>query len=1470
MTSSLQDSATRNRSNSGEETGLPEHDRKRPRLSEGTSDTDQHLPDINSTSIQNNTQPPSTFTPAASPQKSPKPALPPRSPDASMVTPSPTSKVTINTRPISSQSSSNNVNIAISDEANAANAADVLQEPSMQVLASDAVAASSAETISISSSPAGSPEIEVAEVEDFDQDPTQTRWTTRIGGSGTIRTILPSHVRSSFPYAAEYKAGDARMAVNRIAKMLQDPSRDPGQIFQTVKQWLIEFVSSCDMLTEEIVQEESLFWARLWLIPDTLLRRDQRGVTSVDGQDLIDFFVAFGQITKMMFDLETRKSLEISGSDQKTDATCTVMAWSYLAPISCLLTGNCTLLASLQRYHGLDPLLIIQPCCHQLMDPSQLNLMQSITDLITALGGALVKSSKFFKDPSVLTNPLLNLVEMSVSAPELMTASTSTTNYTMEHIRLGLGRALFGLDKLLQDSIKKQCPWLNMDVGLDMINKLFPIFLKLGSAVPQFGRDVITSAGVAVQDSDYTYLDPIVGIAWQFSMCYKFLRYGKMELRVCGVERMSNELVSAYSCFIRDKQHGTQEPAVLFLNRFLRENNIIPYVVSVDSHPQILQRSANLVGFLSVSQTYTPSDTDYIWQIVLGSQDPRTAQEVLSLLQRCFDIFGEEQLYYVCQKMVEVPRHRIDLRLFEFGISALGSLRTKGHHSLSQYFNPAPSFDPVSRKLCLRLLRVVGTPSLQPDYWPGLQNDLKDHLRHFLPPSAESDRCFSISMEEEEEILSEIRADLDAHNEFSAGTMVIINCILDMKYLALNAKLSIIERCGLPKALIDEFSMWSRSNTVVFPLTGLQIEAPLSCLSILLQYVPNEFDDNLVSTLWTTLLTGQSLDARIRLRAWDKLINITKQCKQPNSVIDRILHNHWPQLKPTDFNKAVLDFAEHSISYECESKDQPMPLSGEVVEIPGIDRVWEIMLTTPGGTLETEATDFVINQYLRNNRVKRASRSSVRVTHMTLIDRCIELVLGSASKLKSYAESATHSDGDEGMVIIATPDEIMLEESRFDRSLLFLRRFTEAVKGNPLCSPIASRQSEALPDFPTTRGQLLEFRVQVFGNKFLTDNQKSVSIGSENTGSELWNYLKEISGFENFTVINNGKSRADLREDVSTIQDLGIMRGALIVKKTADNSEPSDPRTGLDQSSPVDEKIMQHFDDIYSLLESDDRLAKEVYGFLNITAVKGKVSHIARSMTTPATDLLPPEKPYKLLFCVQALRSCVEMDSLSNSPDEHFLAYAVDAITTAIMKLGQKKFDDALQKQIAYELIDTLQLAFRAKVPDDVSKRYLSDHQTFSALVVQYLDAVLRSSSEDFFHQQPEKMARAAFEVLVEARLQDESAWKAVEASSALSNVLGQVLLFDPREKVRQSIVEVLLSLTGVIAPKIHLKLLDSRAFRSRYDSATIESCLAAIWDILLKLLPHTQEYKTRCQEFFEWRSSHTAEDWQVIRKMSH
>ena len=74
--------------------------------------------------------------------------------------------------------------------------------------------------VTVSSSPAQSPEIEVAEIEDMDDDPRQTRWKPMV--SITSMEDLQTELLDSFPLASRYH--DPRQAVAYLAQAFEKGS----------------------------------------------------------------------------------------------------------------------------------------------------------------------------------------------------------------------------------------------------------------------------------------------------------------------------------------------------------------------------------------------------------------------------------------------------------------------------------------------------------------------------------------------------------------------------------------------------------------------------------------------------------------------------------------------------------------------------------------------------------------------------------------------------------------------------------------------------------------------------------------------------------------------------------------------------------------------------------------------------------------------------------------------------------------------------------------------------------------------------------------------------------------------------------------------------------------------------------------------------------------------------------------------
>ena len=288
--------SSRNRSVSLEAAG-PEKDRKRPRL-------DSHNDDqLNSEEALTHSRCPEHNTLAASisalqGNHDHSTDAPPH--DSAKMATSPTrisSRVTINTRSSQPQSApqhhrpeSAHLDSTKLPSDGTANAARTTSTSDDNI----EMSISAPEVITVNSSPSRSPEIQIAELEDLDQDPTETRWTpiSRVTSKTTKPQIyIPRYVFNTFPFArTKTSVGRVGDLIPQVAKVMQTGMVARVQVLQIeltlvtgggldtklfldVKDWLLTFLRDHSQVSLEMVLEEQDFWTELPEVVTGLLRR---------------------------------------------------------------------------------------------------------------------------------------------------------------------------------------------------------------------------------------------------------------------------------------------------------------------------------------------------------------------------------------------------------------------------------------------------------------------------------------------------------------------------------------------------------------------------------------------------------------------------------------------------------------------------------------------------------------------------------------------------------------------------------------------------------------------------------------------------------------------------------------------------------------------------------------------------------------------------------------------------------------------------------------------------------------------------------------------------------------------------------------------------------------------------------------------------------------------------------------------
>jgi ubiquitin carboxyl-terminal hydrolase 34 len=699
------------------------------------------------------------------------------------------------------------------------------------------------------------------------------------------------------------------------------------------------------------------------------------------------------------------------------------------------------------------------------------------------------------------------------------------------------------------------------------------------------------SQDMAIDLPDHTSTDENTRIllgGWKFGILKKHFMEGRMELRVHGVEKMQAALVDVWKEYISQNPDGISDPFVQYLVRFIKENKIVDYLVGVDSHPQLIGRSSNIVGFLVVTSTYTDRETDVIWKAVTESQDSRIVSEVLSMLTKTFYMHttASPALLYLCEKLSSLPLDKFDAGMLEFCDSLLGQMTPRhnpGHMFMDQ--SDTQHAHAIPLRLCVRMIREsTVAEDLSADQRTKLQSFGSRKLSDFIKAGiGEDDRM---------EMYERCIQDIAEMNQFTTGSIQALSALVphwdasEMRKLATDFDLT--------RLVIND--MLHTVNGTNFDLADCfsqhGLVSRVEILSRLINQAPETVTPELGSALWNQILLSSKLGPEGHRTVWAMMVNSLSRSAAPNSFLDQCINEHMPHLAPKDYDFELLLFAKQSVNYEIRFKPPPAAGENEIVFIPGMDRIWDIILTAPPGTVEADATKFAIEVYLDHQIIQTAPRSAVDATHVSIVGRCVKQLKSAAATINTRPRSdGVATNGATEMEIGDASESEELDELMFTRSLLFLHQLLEGLRTRPRYSP-PQGSPPTLPQRPL-RGSPLDLRWQSFRDGIQSQIQ-SLRIGDDSTAAELTERLTQLTGFSKFSTIAAG-ARLDLFEKPDTrLKEIKALQAGLLIIRKSPDAEELQRSNKCQPLTSVDSEVMKYFDDIYQFLALSEPLAEQV------------------------------------------------------------------------------------------------------------------------------------------------------------------------------------------------------------------------------------------------------------------------------------
>ncbi|KAI4191657.1 MAG: hypothetical protein LQ348_003479 [Seirophora lacunosa] len=1269
--------------------------------------------------------------------------------------------------------------------------------------------------ISPPSSPSRSPEIEVAEVEDMNQEPGNTRW--RPLGDVPDPVKIRDHLWAIFP--CRVPSQNVLETADELTRHFHQGPIEDGTLFRKLAEWIRLYLSSTEPYSSEwfdVYVDEHVFWIHFIAIINALCKRcSHRATASLplplrpndggEGRETFeDLLASFTALTFRMVEIDCQ-ILEKSLSDDNTQAE--LVSFGYLEWLCLTLSTNKSALwRNLQTTYeySASPTIsvILEEVCRPWFDGTDLllKLLHNLLHQAQSVSGIAEKTVIIFDIIHRIVDHY-HLVRRDFSAAE------GDAPLSRQHLLLRLYSFFQAVDSILQKFITKQVAALSHDLCEIIVCQLAILLQKITAASDDLTSRVLNEDLGLVQNFS-THSAPVIAEeAWKFRVFRKCFLEGRMEIRIQGVESMQHALVQIHRKYIQGTSTARQHPIVSFLCDFIVNNKLIDYLVGVESHPRLIRLTGNIVGFLVVSQRYTEAESDRIWETVIKSQDSGVVGAILQMLPSIFNIAHFSQLLYLVTKLNDIAVSAWDSRMTAYADQLFKSTVTKWNE-----LQQGRSMDKAPYQCCIRLIREASACEK-------LAFSKRRQVSMFASTSLETLLDVGPSDDDRLQIYEDCIGDIAARSICATGSICVINILLrhDTKWeIGRLAK-----DFALAELVIAEFEqMISRMSQ------GLQdprffdesLNARLELLQQIIMFSPDFINTERGWNLWDTMVGSKAPSHLARDSALIMLVNATMSLRKRNSFIDACISDYLPKLPPRFFTSNILFFVTQVFQYgnfvEQIGADTECSYSDRL----GIDMLWRVALVAPSNTVERKAIETLVTTYLDSPKTQGMPKAAIERMHVAVVERCVRQLATAASQLKAFTDG-TSSGEDEPMVIVAPDEEVYLQRLTFCRSLLILQELVHRIRSHPSYSPVPAVRSQQYADVEEINGNPVTIHYQPFSGGS-SHSIKTVQVGDLDKVRDLMQRFATLTGFPNFTVIVGGQRLNPEELNESMIRPTRLHEKGLFLIKNLHGLESVSDLTPAGLMKPLELEIMGHFSDFYRFLSLDEALAKHVLEFLKAFPPNDHVISLVHSKDSPIEDLFPAGLPSKSLYSVYAFEQCLLALLQNGSPTQEFICHGIEMTAMGLAR----SIDNGPSVGVDGEHRATAEAARTA-----TSSQILSKH---ASLAPRLLKNISIECHEDL--SLASSLICGSLGCILEASLHSEDFSKCFRDANQIQTILRKVLLCDPRRAIRVGI---------------------ARSIRSICDHPSLEPSQKHefawyLWNNIGPLVPETLQYGHYAEEF--------------------
>lgn len=793
----------------------------------------------------------------------------------------------------------------------------------------------------------------------------------------------------------------------------------------------------------------------------------------------------------------------------------------------------------------------------------------------------------------------------------------------------------------------------------------------------------------------------VIVAEWRLATLTKLIMSSQMQLRILAAGDLCTDLVRIWRDHHEQHLDLSEHPVLLHISKQLLDSEVVSYVLGPTCHPEVTLMSGNIIGFLFVTNTFTETHLDFLWNTVTTCQVSGVPESLLTMLGGIANLLPIHETLCIVRKLHSIPIEEFTPTMKEFSEKLMSHLSEKADRG---------SLGLLPFSFMFKLLRESSAPS--PPFFQVIQRWAATQIVHLFRHGPSPEDRFRLYQECLQDLTLKTRHTLGSLH----GLWLLCRPVSRERDLQ-----QLTTQFNLPKLLVDELehAVNSRDDIgISHVISGPQNAPRLELLTTIIIHGPETITQDLGRRLWELLVAHQSTTLEDKDCAWQNLSNAMKAWPK-NQFLHTCFSEYLPSLPPEVFRPGTLEFVLQKILPALNSENSMILYEEDPDDQLAIEQLWRIALKAPSGTIERRAiTALVKDVYMESRSIQTLPLHRARNVHLMLVDRCMRQLSWAAKRLTELRK-LSEPDGVDVM-IIEVDEQALEQELLFTRSLTIVREFHKLHQQTAHFSSPDMR-SLILPQSNDVVGDSAELKFQSFDGDIQTD-VKPLTIGRRNTAGSLLASIRDATGFDNYRLYYKGRVFLPTEQDICrSLEDLQIHNGLILVKREADASEaPVHVRPG---ASPVEIEIMRHFQELWEYLSLEERLASEVswkqllhsqkltqhcqiYAFLATLPVDDRILCALQSETTMYQDVFPVGHPLKSLYALHAIR-----EYLGSQP--------------AVSKLEQEKivYDGALRRVTRFLV---LAISDRAVIDHSVGAELKA---VLAARLVEQLLAILRGQS---------------------------------------------------------------------------------------------------------------------------------------------